>query len=93
MSFSNLKEKYSKLLDFSEDVTRLINNSNHHISTTDFNKIWDIKSYEKAYVDACTSESSFASSPNSFVYDNLFSVVEKKNDMCEVIEFWEDGDE
>jgi hypothetical protein len=91
MSFKNIKDKWSSIIDFeNEDTEKKIKNANTPISTTDFCKIWDIKTFEKQYVAECITNAKPENSMMDFMYENLFSVVKKDNDLYELIEYWED---
>jgi hypothetical protein len=92
MSFDEIKNKWGRSIDFEDENTcKAIKNSNTPISTTDFSKIRDIKTFEKQYIKACVTNAEPDNNIMSdFVYNNLFSVISKDNDLYELIEYREE---
>ncbi len=90
MSYETIQDRYSNVVDF-EDKNKiaLIKEATTPLSYVDFNKIWDIKSLERVYMSECEKNDAYLWNPLSFMYDNLFALVQWKNDLYEVIEYWE----
>lgn len=94
--YKQLENDYSALVDFTDDIKNQILNNTDYISQKDYKRIWDVKIYEKDYIKAAAAHyaaslSNSNGNTNDFVYDNFYQVVFKDNEICEVIEYWEDN--
>lgn len=91
-SWDSIEKGYSS---FCEDLAKkkqeiLMNKG--YVSNYDYNKIWEIRWYEKQYVTNIIKSISSTTgwvNPDMITYQNLFQVAYEDNDLVEIIEYWD----